>query len=41
MPGLRDFAAYLDGELETHLRGYAYWLEEHRAPGPTETMPSL
>lgn len=39
--GLADYAAYLDGDLGTHLRGYVFWLREHRAPRPGETLPAL
>jgi hypothetical protein len=28
--GHRDFAAYLDGDLEPHLRAYLFWLGERR-----------
>jgi hypothetical protein len=39
--GLRDYADYLDHGLETHLREYAFWLDNHRAPAPGETLPAL
>jgi len=29
-PALRDLIAYLDGDLESHLRDYMFWLEERR-----------
>ncbi|MER6160249.1 ferredoxin [Streptomyces sp. NPDC001868] len=39
--GLNDLLAYLDGDLETDLRLYLYWLEERRSPRPTEALPEL
>ncbi|MGW6972062.1 ferredoxin [Streptomyces sp. NPDC054952] len=39
--GLAVLLAYLDGELETDLRLYLYWLEERRSPGPAEALPKL
>jgi hypothetical protein len=39
--GLRALATYLDGGLETHLRGYCFWLEERRRPAPNEQLPAL
>jgi hypothetical protein len=29
--GLRDYASYLDNGLETYLREYGFWLDNHRA----------
>ena len=39
--GLHDYTTYLDGELERHFRGYAFWVEERRIQGPTEPLPAL
>ncbi|WP_405533278.1 ferredoxin [Streptomyces avidinii] len=39
--GLTDLLAHLDGELETDLRLYLYWLEERRPPAPAEALPKL
>jgi hypothetical protein len=39
--GLVEYAAYLDGELETHLRGYLFWLIEQRIPPPGENLPKI
>ncbi|MFD7556244.1 ferredoxin [Streptomyces sp. NPDC059835] len=39
--GLVDLLSYLDGDLEAHLRGYLFWLEEGRAPTDSETLPDL
>lgn len=39
--GLRDYATYLDNGLETHLRGYGFWLDNRRAPRADETLPEL
>ncbi|MER6347675.1 ferredoxin [Streptomyces sp. NPDC001595] len=36
-----DYAAYLDGELAGHLRLYLFWLDERRAPTPTDRLPRL
>ncbi|MFF2213681.1 ferredoxin [Streptomyces antibioticus] len=37
----RDYAAYLDGELSTHLRIYLFWLDTRRAPTPGDRLPRL
>lgn len=39
--GLRDFGSYLDGDLETDLRHYGFWLDNRRPPRPGETLPEL
>jgi hypothetical protein len=39
--GLVEYAAYLDGELETHLRGYVFWLMERRTPRADDKLPGL
>ncbi|WP_228121223.1 hypothetical protein [Streptomyces fagopyri] len=39
--GLNDLLAYLDGELETDLRVYLYWLHERRSPDLNEVLPRL
>jgi hypothetical protein len=39
--GLHDFAAYLAGPLQEHLRIYLYWLLEHRSPTPNDRLPDL
>lgn len=39
--GLADFRTYLDGELAQHLRGYLFWLSEHRVPPENERLPEL
>lgn len=39
--GLHDFASYLTGPLEGHLRIYLYWLLEHRSPTPNDRLPDL
>lgn len=36
-----DYAAYLDGELAAHLQVYLFWLDERRAPTPTDRLPQL
>lgn len=38
---LLDYAAYIDGELDLHLRGYLFWLNERRAPRTGESLPEL
>jgi hypothetical protein len=37
----RDYAAYIDSELETHLRAYLFWLTERRVPTPADSLPPL
>ncbi|MFF8535335.1 hypothetical protein ACF07B_25895 [Streptomyces sp. NPDC015532] len=39
--GLYDVLTCLDGELETDLRVYLYWLQERRSPEPIEALPRL
>lgn len=39
--GLRDYASYLNNGLEADLREYGFWLDNHRAPKPGETLPEL
>lgn len=39
--GLRDYASYLDNGLETYLRQYGFWLDDHRAAMPGERLPDL
>jgi len=39
--GLRDFARYLEGQLEQDLRDYGFWLDNRRRPRPDETLPHL
>lgn len=39
--GHRDFVAYLDHGLEGYLRGYLFWLDQHREPRPGEALPGL
>lgn len=39
--GLRDFARYLDGDLEADLRDYGFWLDNRRSRLPHETLPRL
>ncbi|WTW93512.1 ferredoxin [Streptomycetaceae bacterium NBC_01309] len=39
--GLRDYVAYIDGELGRHLRGYLFWLDQRREPRPGEALPHL
>jgi hypothetical protein len=39
--GQRDFVAYLDGGLESYLRGYLFWLDRRREPRPGEALPIL
>lgn len=41
LTGLRDYAAYVDGNLELDLRRYCYWLDEHRAPATDAPLPTL
>lgn len=38
---LRDFAAYVDGDLKHYLRGYLFWLSEDREPHSEEALPPL
>ncbi|MFF7474263.1 ferredoxin [Streptomyces sp. NPDC008092] len=38
---LRQYAAYLDDGLEDYLRGYLFWLTEHREPRTDEELPTL
>lgn len=35
------FKCYLDGELESHLRVFVFWLEQGKAPGDGEPLPIL
>lgn len=37
----REYSAYIDGELGTHLRVYLFQLEEGRSPTPAERLPLL
>ncbi|MFD5770674.1 ferredoxin [Streptomyces sp. NPDC127049] len=37
----RQYAAYLDGELASHLRVYLFWLEERRSPTVADRLPML
>lgn len=39
--GLRDYSNYLRGDLERHLRAYAFWLEERRCPDLSDALPAL
>ena len=39
--GLRDYANYLEGGLETDLRDYGFWLDNRRPPLPHERLPEL
>lgn len=39
--GLVEYATYLDGELQAHLRGYMFWLVEHRIPQPGDNLPNI
>ncbi|WP_433891213.1 hypothetical protein [Streptomyces sp. CA-111067] len=39
--GLRDYAAYIAGDLATDLRRYLFRLEEGRYPGAFATLPDL
>jgi hypothetical protein len=39
--GLHDFAAYLDGALSLHLRGYLFWLDQRRIPAAGQALPEL
>ena len=39
--GLRDYSDYLRGDLEGHLRVYAFWLEERRSPNSSDALPVL
>lgn len=36
-----EYAAYLDGDLEAHLRVYLFWLEERRSPTVADRLPQL
>nr|WP_119611597.1 ferredoxin [Streptomyces acidiscabies] len=38
---VREYAAYLDGELALDLRLYLFRLDERRAPGSTKRLPEL
>jgi len=38
---LRDYVAYIDNGLRDYLRGYMFWLNEHREPDDGETLPQL
>lgn len=38
---LHAYAAYLDNGLEDYLRGYVFWLIEHREPRLGERLPTL
>ncbi|MER5712292.1 hypothetical protein [Streptomyces sp. NPDC002122] len=37
----RSYAAYLDGELASHLRVYLFWLEERRSPTRADRLSHL
>lgn len=41
VPALREFAAHMDGPFERRLRGYLYWLIEHREPDAKALLPEL
>ncbi|KQV15683.1 MULTISPECIES: hypothetical protein [unclassified Kitasatospora] len=38
---LRAYADHIDGGLEAYLRGYVFWLAEHRVPERCEALPVL
>lgn len=37
----RDFVAYIDDGLQAYLRGYTFWLDQHRVPRRGEALPAL
>ncbi len=39
--GLRDYVRYIDDGLGQYLRGYLFWLAEHRVPGAGDALPLL
>ena len=39
--GLTAYLAYLDGELESHLRAYCYFLDNHVSPGTSNALPPV
>ncbi|BFV60441.1 hypothetical protein KCMC57_up55450 [Kitasatospora sp. CMC57] len=39
--GLRAYVDHIDGGLEAYLRGYLFWLTEHRVPEVCEPLPVL
>ncbi|MFI0901529.1 ferredoxin [Streptomyces sp. NPDC020983] len=39
--GLDSYAHYLENGLEDYLRGYLFWLAEHREPRVGEALPAL
>ncbi|MCM1968950.1 MULTISPECIES: ferredoxin [unclassified Streptomyces] len=39
--GARAYVAHIDGDLAGYLRGYLFWLEEHRPARPGEALPVL
>lgn len=39
--GLRDFATYIDGELELDLRKYCFWLDNRLPPRVDDSLPLL
>lgn len=39
--GARAYVAYIDDGLADHLRGYVFWLAEHRQPRADELLPPL
>ncbi|MER5946701.1 ferredoxin [Streptomyces sp. NPDC001904] len=36
-----NYAAYIDGELASHLRVHLFWLEERRTPTVADRLPQL
>ncbi|WP_423833091.1 hypothetical protein [Streptomyces manipurensis] len=39
--GARAYVAYIDDGLADYLRGYLFWLTEHRSPAPGAPLPNL
>ncbi|MEU9946466.1 ferredoxin [Streptomyces lavendulae] len=39
--GLTAYRQYVEGELETHLKGYIFWLDQRRNPLAGEDLPGL
>ncbi len=39
--GLADYLAYLEGDLELHLRVYSYFLDNHVSPAAGDPLPLL
>ncbi|MER5487701.1 ferredoxin [Streptomyces sp. NPDC002812] len=39
--GARAYVAHIDGDLAGYLRGYLFWLEEHRPARPGGALPVL